>query len=120
MTSNGYLRLDPNVLHFAVYTAGMLLAKLGKEEVLDCIAGLKQYGYAYEETFDQAEEMERLYQQNTLIANPLNFTLDGVLAPHAHNIPVLPPVSFRPWTNIHLSDPYNHQSFYSTVSAHTI
>ncbi len=63
LTSNGYLRLDPNVLHFAVYSAGMLLARQGKPEVQDCIAGLRQYGYAYEEAFDQATEMEKAYSQ---------------------------------------------------------
>jgi hypothetical protein len=68
LTSNGYLRLDPNVLHFAIYTAGVALAKLGKLETQYCIEGLRQYGYAFEEAFDQATEIERIYGQ-ALLAN---------------------------------------------------
>jgi len=68
LTSNGYLRLDPNVLHFAIYTAGVALAKLGKLETQYCIEGLQQYGYAFEEAFDQAAEIERIYGQ-ALLAN---------------------------------------------------
>jgi hypothetical protein len=55
--------LDPNVLHFAIYTAGVALAKLGKSEALHCVTGLKQYGFAFEEAFDQANEIERIYNQ---------------------------------------------------------
>jgi hypothetical protein len=43
----------------------MLLAKLGKSEVQDCIAGLKQYGYAYDEAIDHASEMQKAYSQTT-------------------------------------------------------
>lgn len=64
LTSNGYLRLDPNVLHFAIYTAGIVLARLGKPEAQYCISGLKQYGFAFEEAFEQASEMERIYNQS--------------------------------------------------------
>jgi len=63
LTSNGYLRLDPNVLHFAIYSAGVTLARLGKLEAQYCISGLKQYGLAFEEAFDQASEIERIYTQ---------------------------------------------------------
>ena len=51
------------MLHFAIYAAGMALAKLGKSEAQSCIAGLKQYGYAFEEAFEQASEIERVYAQ---------------------------------------------------------
>jgi hypothetical protein len=61
LTSNGYLRLDPNVIHYSTYAAGLLLARLGRPEVVNCIAGLKQYGYAYEEAWDQCVELERIY-----------------------------------------------------------
>ncbi|KZT42624.1 hypothetical protein SISSUDRAFT_1116876 [Sistotremastrum suecicum HHB10207 ss-3] len=64
LTSNGYLRLDPNVLHFAIYAAGVLLARLGRPEVRACVAGLQQYGYAYEEAFSQAAEIEQLFNEN--------------------------------------------------------
>ncbi|KAI5120761.1 hypothetical protein M0805_004725 [Coniferiporia weirii] len=61
LTSNGYLKLDPAVMHFSCLTAGTLLARLGRPEVTNCIAGLKQYNYAYEEAGEEAIEMERVY-----------------------------------------------------------
>lgn len=48
-------------MHFSRLTAGMLLARLARPEVSNCIAGLKQYNYAYEEAGEEAIEMERLY-----------------------------------------------------------
>ncbi|KAF8158327.1 hypothetical protein B0H34DRAFT_450332 [Crassisporium funariophilum] len=61
LTSNGYLRLDPAVMHISCILAGTLLARLGRPEVANCIAGLKQYSYAYEEAGDQANDMTRRY-----------------------------------------------------------
>ncbi|KAF8908927.1 hypothetical protein CPB84DRAFT_1703318 [Gymnopilus junonius] len=63
LTSNGYLRLDPAVMHISCILAGTLLARLGRPEVSNCIAGLKQYSYAYEEAGDQANEMNRLFNR---------------------------------------------------------
>ncbi|PPQ89644.1 hypothetical protein CVT25_013831 [Psilocybe cyanescens] len=63
LTSNGYLRLDPAVMHISCILAGTLLARLGRPEVANCIAGLKQYSYAYEEAGDQANEMSRLFNR---------------------------------------------------------
>jgi len=63
LTSNGYLRLDPAVMHISCILAGTLLARLGRPEVSNCIAGLEQYSYAYEEAGDQANEMSRLFQR---------------------------------------------------------
>ena len=54
-------KLDPAVMHFSCLTAGTLLARLGRPEVTNCIAGLKQYNYAYEEAGEEAVEMERSY-----------------------------------------------------------
>ena len=48
LTSNGYMRLDPNAMHWPIYSAGRLLAKLGRQEVFNCIDGLDQNGFAYE------------------------------------------------------------------------
>jgi len=62
LTSNGYLKLDPAVMHFSCLTSGSLLARLGRPEVSNCIGGLKQYSYAYEEAGEEAVEMERVYQ----------------------------------------------------------
>ncbi|KAG8961186.1 hypothetical protein FRC03_005692 [Tulasnella sp. 419] len=61
LTSNGYLRLDPNTLHYSTYVAGLLLARSGRPEVVNCIQGLKQYGLAYEDALDQAAELEHIY-----------------------------------------------------------
>ena len=57
----------------------MLLAHLGKSEVQNCIAGLHQYGFAYEEAFDQAIELEQIYKR--AIAAPID---DVRLNPNIH------------------------------------
>lgn len=43
--------------------SGNLLARLGRPEVSNCIAGLEQYSYSYEEAGEQAAEMRRTYTQ---------------------------------------------------------
>ena len=48
-------------MHFSCLTSGTLLARLGRPEVSNCIGGLKQYSYAYEEAGEEAIEMERTY-----------------------------------------------------------
>ncbi|KAI0061481.1 hypothetical protein BV25DRAFT_1916847 [Artomyces pyxidatus] len=62
LTKNGYLRLDPAVMHVSCNRAGDLLARLGRPEVENCIHGLEQYSYSYEEAADQAAELHRLYE----------------------------------------------------------
>ncbi|KAG8814191.1 hypothetical protein FRC19_001947, partial [Serendipita sp. 401] len=64
LTSNGYLRLDPNILHFSTYAAGMFLARYGKVEVKTCIQGLEQYSFAYEEAHEQAKWMQQVYSSS--------------------------------------------------------
>lgn len=54
-------RLDPAVMHVSCIQAGMLLARLGRPEVTNCIAGLVQYKYSYEETGDHVQEIKRVY-----------------------------------------------------------
>ena len=66
LTSNGYLRLDPNILHFSTYAAGMFLARHGKPEAKTCIKGLEQYSFAYEEAFEQAKWMQQVYASSTV------------------------------------------------------
>lgn len=61
LTSNGYLRLDPAVMHVSCIQAGTLLARLGRPEVTNCIAALEQYSYSYEEAGEQAQELKRLF-----------------------------------------------------------
>ncbi|RPD62771.1 hypothetical protein L227DRAFT_651667 [Lentinus tigrinus ALCF2SS1-6] len=63
LATNGYLKLDCAVMHVSCIQAGMLLAKLGRPEVVNCITGLEQYAYAYEECADQAAEIKRVYSQ---------------------------------------------------------
>lgn len=48
-------------MHVSIIQAGMLLARLGRPEVKNCIEGLEQYSYAYEECAEQAAEMRRVY-----------------------------------------------------------
>jgi len=61
LTTNGYLRLDSAVMHVSIIQAGTLLARLGRPEVMNCINGLVQYSYAYEECAEQAAEIRRIY-----------------------------------------------------------
>ncbi|KAI0693984.1 hypothetical protein BC835DRAFT_1043215 [Cytidiella melzeri] len=63
LTTNGYLRLDSAVMHVSIIQAGTLLARLGRPEVDNCIKGLEQYSYAYEECMEQAAEITRVYHQ---------------------------------------------------------
>lgn len=48
-------------MHFSCLTSGTLLARLARPEVSNCIAGLKQYSYAYDEAGEEAIEMDRIY-----------------------------------------------------------
>lgn len=50
-------------MHISCILAGTLLARLGRPEVSNCIAGLEQYSYAYEEAGDQARDMSRHFQR---------------------------------------------------------
>ncbi|KAI0269919.1 hypothetical protein BC834DRAFT_863954 [Gloeopeniophorella convolvens] len=61
LTKNGYLRLDPAVMHVSCNYAGILLARFGRPEVQNCIEGLEQYAYSYEEAAEQAQELRRLF-----------------------------------------------------------
>ena len=50
-------------MHVSCIQAGMLLARFGRPEVTNCITGLEQYAYAYEECAEQAAEIKRVYAQ---------------------------------------------------------
>lgn len=54
-------RLDPAVMLVSCIQSGSLLARLGRPEVSNCIAGLEQYSYSYEEAGEQAVEMRKVY-----------------------------------------------------------
>lgn len=62
LASNGYLRLDPAVMMASCSNAGLLLARLGRPEVMNCISGLQQYSFSYEEAAEQANEMLKIYR----------------------------------------------------------
>ncbi|VDB91906.1 unnamed protein product [Peniophora sp. CBMAI 1063] len=61
LTKNGYLRLDPAIMHISCINAGSLLARFGRIEVENCVAGLDQYAYSYCEAGEQARDLERTY-----------------------------------------------------------
>ena len=48
-------------MHVSIIQAGVLLARLGRPEVENCIKGLQQYSYAYEECMEQANDISRQY-----------------------------------------------------------
>jgi hypothetical protein len=48
-------------MQISTILAGTLLARLGRPEALNCIGGLDQYSYSYEEAGDQAADMKRIY-----------------------------------------------------------
>ena len=50
-------------MHISLIFAGHLLARLGRPEVMNCINGLKQYSYAYEESGEQADEIHRAFNR---------------------------------------------------------
>jgi hypothetical protein len=88
LTKNGYLRLDPAVMHVSCNYAGILLARFGRPEVQNCIEGLEQYSYSYEEAADQAQELRRLF--SLARAGQMDFTHMGSAVvrqqqhPHPH------------------------------------
>ncbi|KAG9315917.1 hypothetical protein JVU11DRAFT_3568 [Chiua virens] len=72
LTSNGYLKLDPAVMHVSIIHAGYFLARVGRPEVQNCIEGLEQYSYAYEETKEIAQQIRRDYEQALINGPSLN------------------------------------------------
>ncbi|KZT09351.1 uncharacterized protein LAESUDRAFT_756976 [Laetiporus sulphureus 93-53] len=99
LAQNGYLKLDSAVMHVSIIQAGMLLARLGRPEVQNCIDGLQQYSYAYEECAEQANEMQRLYHQAVNRDTELNYmasvdprTPSGMGVDHVHAMNVDQPL----------------------------
>jgi hypothetical protein len=89
LTKNGYLRLDPAVMHVSCNYAGILLARFGRPEVQNCIEGLEQYSYSYEEAADQAQELRRLFALaragQTDFTHMANAVSRQQQHPHAHS-----------------------------------
>jgi hypothetical protein len=48
-------------MHISCINAGSLLARFGRIEVENCVAGLDQYAYSYCEAGEQARDLERTY-----------------------------------------------------------
>lgn len=59
-------------MHVSIIQAGSLLARLCRPEVENCVKGLQQYSYAYEECMEQAAEISRQYQQALMGESDLN------------------------------------------------
>lgn len=77
-------------MHVSCIQAGTLLARLGRPEVSNCIAGLKQYSYSYEEAADQAQEMERVFSTVRVGEPELNHMLSVAALsanPGSHPLP---------------------------------
>ncbi|KAM6489046.1 hypothetical protein JOM56_015458 [Amanita muscaria] len=83
LTSNQYLKFDPAVMHVSCIQAGMFLARLGRPEVSNCIAGLQQYSASYDEAGDHAADMKRLYHQARLGDLELNHM--ALVTPRMHS-----------------------------------
>jgi hypothetical protein len=49
-------------MHVSIIHAGYFLAHLARPEVQNCIEGLEQYSYAYEETKETAQQIKREYE----------------------------------------------------------
>ena len=72
-------------MHFSCLTSGTLLARLGRPEVSNCIAGLKQYHYAYDEAGEEASEMERAYGAALAGESDINHMSSVVMHPSHNN-----------------------------------
>ncbi|WVF71971.1 hypothetical protein IAT40_006781 [Kwoniella sp. CBS 6097] len=77
LTENGYLKLDPLIIHHTIYEAGLYLASRGRTEHLICIAGLRQYSLSFPALWDQADELESVYATATAAATACG---------HAHHL----------------------------------
>jgi hypothetical protein len=105
LTSNGYLRLDPAVMHVSCIQAGTLLARLGRPEVSNCIAGLEQYSQSYEEAGDQAQDMRRLFDAVRSGHRELNH-----MASVAPRIPQMSHSQSPPPNGNHHHHPHHHHA----------
>lgn len=60
LCDNGYLRLEAAIMKWAMSEAGFCLTRFKRPEVTSIIEGLRQYGQAFEECYEQANELERM------------------------------------------------------------
>ncbi|GHJ86548.1 hypothetical protein NliqN6_2950 [Naganishia liquefaciens] len=120
LTTNSYLRLDPNVLFASIREGGRYLAKMGRKEVGPCIAGLRQYGMSFEEAFDEVEHLEKLiaeregagglHQVEESIATTTTTTTNT-------NAPTNPTTASQMPTQVHTQGINHHGNIQGTMSA---
>ena len=120
LTTNSYLRLDPNVLFASIREGGRYLAKMGRKEVGPCIAGLRQYGMSFEEAFDEVEHLEKLiaeregagglHQVGESIATTTTTTTNT-------NAPTNPTTASQMPTQVHTQGINHHGNIQGTMSA---
>ncbi|KZT60086.1 hypothetical protein CALCODRAFT_465982 [Calocera cornea HHB12733] len=107
LTTHGYLRLDYNVLHYAIYAAGLTLAREGAPEAMTCISGLRQYSSAYPDAGPEADYLASLFAQTTIgqqrSADPHQAELDFVSSNSNSISPISPTVPGQ-HTTIDLND----------------
>lgn len=73
-------------IHHPIYEAGLHLAQRGRPECLACIIGLKQYAITFPGTWDNAEELEKIYadsqrgdpQPDSRFQSRTHVSMDGV------------------------------------------
>lgn len=70
LCDNGYLRLEAGIMKWSMSEAGYCLTKFQRPEVTSIIEGLRQYGQAFEECYEQANELEQL--ANVYLHNDAN------------------------------------------------
>ncbi|KAL4250756.1 Zn(2)-C6 fungal-type domain-containing protein [Abortiporus biennis] len=113
LTSNGYLKLDSAVMHVSCIQAGTLLARIARPEVQNCIDGLEQYSYAYEECAEQAAEIKRIYAQACAGEIELNH-MASVAPPPGTGIYEQTLTSMEVAGNAVMNGVMNHPSMYTT------
>jgi hypothetical protein len=78
LCDNFYLRLEAGIMRWSMAEAGFCLTKFKRPEVKSIIEALRQYGQAFEECYDQANELEQLaneYLSATEIAQTSSVSL---------------------------------------------
>lgn len=131
-----FVERDPNTLHYSTYAAGMYLARAGHPDVESCIAGLRQYSFAYEEAKGQADQIERTYnhtlqqrvtplQHTPVHHTPLPHELNGHHIEHqTPHMPVQhvslivwqPGAIFLTWLSLYSMFLFNHRTSKHTAS----
>lgn len=73
LCDNGYLRLEAGIMKVSMTEAGYCLSRFKRPEITSIIDGLRQYGQAFEECYEQANELERraLFSPFLLVATML-------------------------------------------------